>query len=61
MSLGRAGRVEDDLDEARAVAQLDEDQLAQIAAAVDPARQHDLAGRRGVIGGDFAAAHGSLE
>jgi hypothetical protein len=41
--------VEDELDEPRAVAQVDEDQPAVVAAAVDPARDADLlADARGV-------------
>ena len=41
--------VEDELEDARAVAQVDEDQAAVVAAAVDPARHADaLAGARGV-------------
>ena len=45
---GRLG-VEDELDDARAVAQVDEDQAAVVAAAVDPAGDADgLADARGV-------------
>ena len=39
----RRARVEDELDDARAVAQVDEDQAAVVAAAVDPAGDADLA------------------
>ena len=34
--------VENDLRDSRAVAQVDEDQLAQVAPPVDPAHQHDV-------------------
>ena len=41
-------RVEDDLGEARPVAEVDEDELAVVAAAVDPA--HEAHGLSGVLG-----------
>ena len=39
VSLGRLGGVEHDLDQAAAIAQIDEDQVAVVTAAVDPASQ----------------------
>ncbi len=44
--LGRGRRVDRDLDDAGAVAQVDEDQAAVVAHAVHPALEHDARGRR---------------
>ena len=46
-------RVEDDLRDAGAVAKIDEDEVAEIAAAVDPAHENDAAA--GIGGAKFAA------
>ena len=50
------GRVEHDLREAVAVAQIDEDAAAVIAVGLDPADQHDVLA--GVGGAELAAAMG---
>ena len=56
---GSGGPVEHDLGDAVAVAQVQEDQLAEVAPAVDPAGQgHGLAGRFGAC---FAARRGPVE
>ena len=69
MRLGRFGRIDDDLRHAVAVAQVDEDELAHVAAAVDPAGErhasarHPRGGRRRRSGPDTRwrsrLAHGS--
>ena len=46
--LGRGLGVEDELQQAGAVAQVDEDQAAVVAAAVHPAGHADLVARRGL-------------
>jgi hypothetical protein len=54
MAFGADLRVENDLRNASAVAQFEEDEIAVVAAAVDPAHQdHLLAG----VGGSQIAAH----
>ena len=53
MRLGRVGRVDDDLGDPVAVAEVEEDQLAVVAAAVDPARE---ACRRAGVGRAQGAA-----
>ena len=55
---GRLGRVDDDLGDAVAVAQVEEDELAEVAAAVDPAGQR---GRlAGVLGAGVGAGQGAV-
>ena len=46
MGLGGVGRVDDDLGDPVPVAEVDEDQLAMVAPAVDPAGQPGRASRR---------------
>ena len=53
--------MEDDLNAAGRVAQLGEDQLAEVAAAVHPPREDDLATRLCVRGRDLAAADRTME
>jgi hypothetical protein len=58
MALGRDFFVEDNLRDAVAVAQVEEDEVAVIAAAVDPAHEGD--GFAGVGSAEFAAGMGAL-
>jgi hypothetical protein len=53
--------IEHDLHAPRRVPHLDEDQLAEVAAAMDPARQDDLALLFGVGSGDLTAADRPVE
>jgi hypothetical protein len=53
MRVGRVGRVDDDLGDPMAVANVEEDELAVVAAAVDPARQ---AGAAAFVGAAEGAA-----
>jgi len=44
MRLGIFLRVEDDLSEAKAIAQVDKDKASMIPASIDPAREGDMCG-----------------
>jgi hypothetical protein len=50
---------EDALRDAFAVAQVDKDHSAQVAAAMNPAHEHDALA--GIFGGQFTAVVGALE
>ena len=56
--VGRGRRVDDDLDQAGAIAQIDEDQAAVVADGVHPALQDDRLAD--VFGADFAAHHATF-
>ena len=59
----RVGRIEHDLGDAIAVAQIDEQPAAVVAVAIDPAAKRDLRGRRGPVAirrrYEFAARYSS--
>ena len=58
MGLGRVGLVDDDLGQPVAVAQVEEDELAVVAAPMDPAGQPG--GRAGIGGAQLAAGVGPV-
>jgi hypothetical protein len=57
--LGLRFLVEDDLNDAGAIANVEEEKIAEVAAAMDPA--HDDGGSAGVGGAQGAAVVGALE
>jgi hypothetical protein len=59
VAFGRQFLVEDDLGDAAAVAQIEKDQVAVVAAAVDPAHEDDVLA--GVSGAKIAAHVGAFE
>jgi hypothetical protein len=58
VTFGREVLIEDDLGDAGAVAEVEEDEVAVIAASVDPPHQHNIFA--GIAGAKLTAGMGAL-